>query len=137
MFNALQNPLALLGRLLMAYLFLPAGLAKISGFDYMTQYVASAGLPAPALGVVIAIVVEVIGGAALVLGLGTRLAALVLAVFTVVAAVAFHPYWSVPAESQMIVSLLFNKNIAIAGGLLVLAAFGGGAWSLEAKRTAK
>lgn len=134
MLNNLQNPLALIGRLLVAFLFLPAGLAKISGFDYMTQYVASAGLPLPALGVVIAIVVEVLGGAALVVGFGTRLAALVLAIFTLAAGFAFHPYWSVPAESQMIVSLLFNKNIAIAGGLLVLAAFGGGAWSLDAKR---
>lgn len=137
MLNNLQNPLALIGRLLLAYLFLPAGLAKISAFEYMTGYAASAGLPFPALGIVISIAVEVLCGVALVVGFGTRLAALILAVFTLFAAVVFHAYWNVPADSQMIVSLLFNKNIAIAGGLLVLAAFGPGAWSLEGKRAAK
>lgn len=134
MFNTLQNPLTLTGRLLLALLFLPAGLMKIGGFAGTVGYIASKGLPMPALGAVIAIVVEVLGGLALLAGFGTRVAALVLAVFTVAATVIFHAYWAVPAEAQMVQQLMFFKNIAVVGGLLVLAAHGAGGWSLDAKR---
>lgn len=134
MFNTLQNPLTLTGRLLLALLFLPAGLMKIGGFAGTVGYIASKGLPMPALGAVIAIVVEVLGGLALLAGFGTRVAALVLAVFTVAASVIFHAYWAVPAEAQMVQQLMFFKNLAVVGGLLVLAAHGAGGWSLDAKR---
>ena len=134
MFNTLQNPLTLTGRLLLALLFLPAGLMKIGGFAGTVGYIASKDLPMPALGAVIAIVVEVLGGLALLAGFGTRVAALVLAVFTVAASVIFHAYWAVPAEAQMVQQLMFFKNIAVVGGLLVLAAHGAGGWSLDAKR---
>jgi putative oxidoreductase len=134
MFNALQNPLSLAGRLLLALLFLPAGISKIGGFAGTAGYIASKGLPMPELGAVIAIVVEVLGSLALIAGFGTRVAALVLAVFTLVATVFFHAYWAVPAEMQMVQQLMFFKNIAVVGGLLVLAAFGAGGWSLDAKR---
>lgn len=134
MLNALQNPLSLAGRLLLALLFLPAGISKIGGFAGTVGYIGSKGLPMPELGAVIAIVVEVLGGLALIAGFGTRVAALVLAVFTLVATVFFHAYWAVPAEMQMVQQLMFFKNIAVVGGLLVLAAFGAGGWSLDAKR---
>lgn len=134
MFNTLQNPLTLTGRLLLALLFLPAGLMKIGGFTGTVGYIASKGLPMPALGAVIAIAVEVLGGLALLAGFGTRVAALVLAVFTVAASVIFHAYWAVPAEAQMVQQLMFFKNLAVVGGLLVLAAHGAGGWSLDAKR---
>jgi putative oxidoreductase len=133
-FNTLQNPLSLAGRLLLALLFLPAGISKIGGFAGTAAYIGSKGLPMPELGAVIAIVVEVLGGLALIAGFGTRVAALVLAVFTLVATVFFHAYWAVPAEMQMVQQLMFFKNIAVVGGLLVLAAFGAGGWSLDAKR---
>ena len=131
---ALQNPLTLAGRLLLALLFLPAGLTKIAGFAGTVGYIASKGLPLPAVGAVIAIGVEVLGGLALLVGFGTRVAALVLAVFTVAATVIFHAWWAVPAEAQMVQQLMFFKNIAVVGGLLVLAAHGAGGWSLDAKR---
>ena len=130
----LQNPLTLAGRLLLALLFLPAGLTKIAGFAGTVGYIASKGLPLPAVGAVIAIGVEVLGGLALLVGFGTRVAALVLAVFTVAATVIFHAWWAVPAEAQMVQQLMFFKNIAVVGGLLVLAAHGAGGWSLDAKR---
>jgi putative oxidoreductase len=136
MFNALQNPLTLVGRLLLALLFLPAGLTKIGGFAGTVGYIASKGLPVPAAAAVVAILVEVLGGLALIAGFGTRVAALVLAVFTLVATVVFHAYWAVPAEMQMVQQLMFFKNIAVVGGLLVLAAHGAGAWSVDAKRQA-
>lgn len=133
MFTALQNPLSLIGRLLLALLFLPAGINKITGFAGTVGYIASVGLPLPTLGAIIALVVEIAGGLALIAGFGTRFAALVLAVFTLVASFFFHAYWAVPAAQQFVTQLLFMKNMAVVGGLLTLAAWGAGAWSLDAR----
>ena len=134
MFASLQNPLSLLGRLLLAVLFLPAGISKITGFAGTVGYIGSVGLPFPTLGAALAIVVEVGGGLALILGLGTRWAALILSVFTLAASIFFHAFWAVPAEAAMVTQLLFIKNIAVIGGLLTLAAWGPGAWSLDARK---
>ena len=133
MFNTLQNPLTLAGRLLLALLFLPAGIGKITGFAGTVGYIASAGLPMPEVGAVIALTVEIAGGLALIAGFGTRTAALVLALFTLIASVFFHNYWAVPADQQFVQQLMFFKNIAVVGGLLVLAAWGAGAWSVDAR----
>ncbi|HRE14804.1 MAG TPA: DoxX family protein [Usitatibacteraceae bacterium] len=131
-----QNALSLTGRLLLAALFIPAGLGKITGFEGTVGYIASAGLPLPALGAAVAIAVEIGGGAALLAGFGTRLAALALALFTLVASFFFHNYWGMPADQQFVQQLLFFKNVAVTGGLLVLAAGGAGAWSVEGGRGA-
>ncbi len=133
MFDALKNPLALVGRLLLASLFLPAGIGKLTGFAGTVAYISSAGLPMPALAAAVALIVEIGGGAALIAGAGTRIAALVLALFTLVASCVFHAYWAVPADQQYVTQLLFFKNIAVAGGLLTLAAWGAGAWSIDAR----
>lgn len=134
MFNTLQTPLSLVGRLLLALLFLPAGIGKITGFAGTVGYIASAGLPLPTVGALVAIAVEVLGGAALIVGYGTRLAALILALFTLVASFFFHAYWAVPVDQQFVTQLLFFKNIAVVGGLLTLSAWGAGAWSLDARK---
>jgi putative oxidoreductase len=133
MYKALQNPLSLAGRLLIALLFLPAGIGKITGFAGTVGYIASVGLPLPAVGAALAIAVEVIGSLALIIGFATRPAALIMAVFTLVASFFFHAYWAVPADQQFVTQLLFFKNIAVVGGLLTLAAWGAGAWSLDAR----
>lgn len=134
--NALQNPLALIGRILLAVLFVPAGFGKIAGFSGTVGYATAMGLPLPTVGVAIALVIELFGGLALLIGYRARLAAIALAVFTLVASFFFHAYWAVPAEQQMVQQLLFFKNIAVVGGLLAFAAFGAGGWSLDAKRGA-
>ena len=134
MFASLQNPLSLVGRLLLALLFVPAGLSKIGAFAGTAGYIASKGLPLPEVGAALAIVVELVGGAALIAGWCTRWTALVLAVFTLVASYFFHAFWSVPADQVMVQQLMFFKNIAVVGGLLVLAAHGAGGWSVDAKR---
>ena len=134
--NALQNPLALLSRLLLAALFLSAGIGKITGFDGTVGYIASVGLPMPTAAAAVATAVEVLGGLALLIGFGTRWAALALALFTLGASFFFHNYWAMPAEQQMMQQLMFMKNIGVTGGLLALAAFGAGAFSLDARRTA-
>ena len=132
--NALQNPLALIGRILLAILFVPAGFGKIAGFEGMVGYANSVGMPMATVGVAAALVIELFGGLALLIGYRTRIAALLLALFTLVASFFFHNYWAMPADAQMMQSLMFFKNIAIVGGLLAFAAFGAGAWSLDAKR---
>lgn len=131
-----QNSAALLGRLLMAALFLPAGLSKLGGFQGTVGYIASVGLPLPTVAAALALVLEIVGGIALILGAGTRMAALALAVFTLVASLFFHAYWSMPAAQQAVQQLLFFKNIAVVGGLLTLFAWGAGAWSIDARRAA-
>jgi len=133
--NNLQNPLALVGRILLALMFVLAGFSKIAGFDGTVGYVASGGLPAPALLAVLTIILEVGGGLAIVFGFQARWAALALAGFTLLASFTFHAFWKLPADQQMVQQLLFMKNISVVGGLLVLAAFGAGAISLDAKRT--
>lgn len=132
----IQNALNLLGRILFVVLFLPAGIGKLTGFSSTVGYIASVGLPAPALGAVLALLVEIGGSLALLAGFGTRIAALVLALFTLGASVFFHAYWSAPADQAFVTQLLFFKNVAVAGGLLVLAAQGAGGWSLDARRQA-
>ena len=88
----------------------------------------------PQVAAALALIVEIVGSLALIAGFGTRFAALVLAVFTFVASIFFHNFWSVPADQQFVQQLMFFKNIGVVGGLLTLAAWGAGAWSLDARR---
>lgn len=134
MFTSLQSPWVLAARALIALLFVPAGFAKIGGFAGTAGYVASMGVPLPELCVAIAIAAELGLGLLLLVGFQTRASALALAVFTVVITFIFHAFWSVPAEQLMAQQQAFFKNLAVVGGLLALAAFGPGAWSLDARR---
>lgn len=120
----------------MVGLFLPAGLSKIASFEGTVGYIASVGLPLASVGAVVAILVEVLAPLALLVGWRTRWAALVLAVFTLAATVFFHNFWAMPAEQQSMQQLMFMKNLGLVGGLMALAAFGAGAWSLDARRAA-
>jgi putative oxidoreductase len=133
----MNNALNLIGRLLIAALFLPAGLSKLTGFEGTVGYIASVGLPLPAVAAAAALVVEIVGSLALVAGFYTRIAALVLAVFTLVATYFFHAFWAAAPEQAFVQQLMFFKNIAVVGGLLVLVSSGAGAFSLDAKRSAE
>jgi putative oxidoreductase len=123
----------LLGRILIALLFIPAGVSKISGFSGTVGYIASKGLPLPEVLAAGTIVVEVLVALALLVGFKTRWAALILAAFTLLAALLFHNFWAMPADQQMMQSINFFKNLAIVGGLLFVAAFGAGPLSLDKK----
>lgn len=124
----------LLARLAMVALFLPAGISKIGGFAGTVGYIGSVRLPLPALGAVIAIVVEIVGSLALLAGYRTRMTALVLAIFTLAATLLFHAWWSMPVDQQFVQRLMFFKNIAVVGGLLALAVAGPGRVSLDTRR---
>lgn len=133
MFASLQNPLSLIGRWLIAYVFLPSGIGKIAGFAGTASYIASKGLPMPEAGAALALAVEVLGGLALVLGFKTRWAAIALAIFTLAAGIIFHNYWAMPADAQMLQKIIFDEHLGLIGGLLLLAAFGPGGWSVDGR----
>ena len=130
--TTLHNTGALTGRILLAALFIPAGISKIVGFEGTVGYIASVGLPLATLAAITAIVVELIAGLALLVGYRIKLAAVILAVFTLVATVLFHNFWALPADQAYMQQLMFMKNIAVVGGLLMVAALGGGTWVLGA-----
>ena len=134
--NTFQDTLALAGRILLASLFVLSGYNKIVGFDGTVGYIASGGLPMPAVVAVLTILLELVGGLLLVVGWLTRPVALAIAAFTLLAAFMFHAYWSVSDAARMGQYLSFWKNMSIAGGMLVLAAFGPGTISLDARRRA-
>lgn len=136
MWTALQNPLALAARILIAALFLPFGVGKISGFSNTVGYISAAGLPLPELGAALAIAVEVGGSLALIAGFQTRWTACIMALFSLATAVFFHQFWAAPVDQVVTQNIMFFKNLAIAGGLLMLSAFGPGAWSVETRSKA-
>ena len=134
MFSSLQNPLSLIGRALLALLFIPAGFSKIGGFAGTAGYIASKGVPFPELAAAAAVGIELGLGLLLLIGWQTRWAALGIAFFTVVITFIFHNFWAVPAEQVMAQQQSFFKNIAVVGGLLMVAAWGAGAWSVDGNR---
>ena len=118
--------LPFVGRVMMAAIFLLSAIGKITAPAATIGYIGSVGLPLPTLGYALAIIVEAGGGLALLIGYRTRLVALVLAGFTLITALAFHR--ALGDQDQFV---QFFKNVAIAGGLLQIAAFGAGALAFD------
>lgn len=117
----------LAGRVLISSIFIMAGINKISGYAGTQGYMESMGVPGALLPLVI--LLEIGGGLAVLLGWKIRLAAFLLAGFTVLSALIFH------ADSgDHMQSILFMKNLAMAGGLLFLVAGGRHDWSIDARR---
>jgi len=127
----ISNAAALLGRILLALIFITSGFGKITGFEDTVGYIASKGLPLPQLGAIIAIIVEVGGSILLVIGYKARWAALALAIFTLAAAIFFHNYWAVEAAEKIGQQINFWKNISMAGGMLMVFAHGPGRYSVD------
>jgi putative oxidoreductase len=123
--------LPLVGRLLIAAIFLLSGFGKLAQPAGTLGYITAAGLPLPQLAYLIAVVIEVGGGILLVLGYRTRLVSLVMALFTLATAAFFHNAFG--DVNQM---THFMKNLAMAGGLLQITHFGAGAFSLDQRRAA-
>lgn len=129
-----QNALSLIGRILVALLFVPAGWGKLVGFAGTVGYIASKGVPLPDVCAAIAVAAELGLGLMLLVGWQARWAALGLALFTVVITFIFHNFWSAPAAEMEAQQLNFVKNMAISGGLFAFAALGAGGWSLDGRR---
>ncbi len=124
-----QASAALIGRVLLSVIFILSGFSKLAAPAMMIGYIGSVGLPLPQVALAVAIIVEVGGGLALIAGYRTRTVAAVLAAFSVFTALAFH---SALADQNQFIH--FFKNIAMAGGLLQVVAFGAGRFSLDARR---
>lgn len=120
--------LPLIGRLLLSAIFLISGVSKITGFAGQVAYAESVGIPMAGAAIVAAIIVELAGGVALVLGWHIRTAAAALALYTILTALLFHFDFS-----QQMQQIQFLKNMAIAGGLFYVLGFGAGTLSLESK----
>jgi putative oxidoreductase len=118
-----------LGRAMISALFLLSGISKVTAPAMTIGYIQSVGLPAPTVAFALSATVELVGGLALLLGFRTRITAGILFLFTLATAAFFHTHLA--DQNQFI---HFFKNVAIAGGLLNVLAFGGGRISLDGRR---
>ena len=134
MIDSFKTPLLVTGRVLLALMFILAGIGKLGNLEGTAGYIASGGLPLASLLAVVVGLLELLGGLAIAVGYHARWAALALGVFTLAASVLFHQFWAVPADKVMIQQLMFMKNLSVAGGLFIVAALGAGALSLDARR---
>ena len=119
----------LLGRVLLAVIFLLSGFGKLTAIAGTAGYFGSLGLPLPTVTAIVVGLIELLGGLAILVGFQTRIVAWVLAIFTVATGLVAHMNW---ADQMQMISFL--KNLAIAGGFIVLASSGAGAYSIDAKR---
>jgi putative oxidoreductase len=133
--NSLIKPFTLLARVLLSAIFITAGFSKLFGFDGTVGYIASQGLPFPAVVAALTIALEILGGIAIVIGFQARVAGFLLGGFSILAAFIFHRYWAVPADQAYIQNIMFMKNLSMAGGLFLVTALGAGELSIDAKKT--
>jgi len=123
----------LVGRVLLGWLFLASGWAKINNIAGTTAYMAGLGLSPPEICAYFAAIVELLMGCALILGIATRYAALAAFVWVVVATAIAHRYWTYPAAAQGAQYNNFLKNLAIMGGSLAIFVTGAGRLSADEK----
>ena len=123
----------LVGRLILAAIFLISGLGKIGNWGGTAGYMAAKGMPLVSLFLLGAIVIEVLGGASIVLGLKARLGALALIVFLIPVTLIFHNFWAFEGQAMQQQVIQFLKNLSILGGLLFVAVYGAGPVSFDSR----
>jgi putative oxidoreductase len=126
-----EDWLSLGGRILLASIFVVAGLRKLGDFATVTAYMASYGVPAPSLLLPLATALELVGGVLLALGVRARWAALALAGYTAVLTLIFHAFWTFDAKQLQAQLNLFLFHLETIGGLIYVLAYGAGAWSID------
>lgn len=130
----MQKFLPLIGRVLLALIFIIAGFHKITGFAGTAEMMAGRGLPLPQVLLAATILIELGGGLMILLGWHARWAALAIFLFLIPTTLIFHAYWSVdPSQPLMVKNQMnqFMKNLAIMGGMLYVVAYGSGPFSLK------
>jgi putative oxidoreductase len=123
----------LLGRILIALIFLLSGFGKITGFAGTAGYMASKGVPMVDVLLAITIVIELGGALMIIAGFKARLAAVALFLWMIPVTFIFHNFWAAPADQAMIQQIMFMKNLSIMGAMLYIAAFGSGPMSADKK----
>ena len=126
-----QNLVALVGRILVAAIFLIAGFNKISGFDGIAGYIGSKGLPMPQVLAALTILLELGGGILLIVGYKVRWVALLFFLWLIPTTFIFHKFWGIDAAQVQNQMNHFLKNVSIMGAMLLLCAFGPGAYSVD------
>lgn len=129
--NQYQPWALLVGRVLLAYMFVVSGWGKINNFAGASKYMASKGMPMIEPLLVGAIIIELVGGLMLAIGWKARLAAWAIFGFVLIATPIFHNFWALPPEQVALQTIMFNKNLAIMGGMLYVAFMGPGKLSLD------
>lgn len=132
-----SNGAALAGRILLALIFVVSGFAKIGGFAGTAGYIASKGLPFPELLTALTIALELGGGLMLIAGYKVRWVAIAFFLWLIPTTLVFHRFWGIdPTQAQNQMNN-FLKNVSIMGAMVLVFAFGPGAYSLDARRGAK
>ncbi len=126
------TPLA--GRILMSVIFLISGFFKIGGYSQMVAYAASKGLPMAGVAIACAAVLELAGGLAILVGFQTKIVAWLLFLYLIPTTFVFHNFWTMQGMDQQNNMIHFLKNVAIMGGLVILAANGPGPYSVDYSR---
>ena len=128
----IQATAALVGRILLAIIFIKSGFGKITGFEGTAAYMASKGLPMTQLLLVGTIVIELLGGIMLVVGYKARWAALAIFLWLIPTTLIFHKFWGLAdAKEAATQQIQFLKNVTIMGGMLMVYAFGPGRLSVD------
>ena len=126
-----HDVVALLARVLLVAMFLVSGFDKATGFTGTVSYIAGNGLPFPEVAATIAVTVELGLGLLVFLGWKSRWPALMIAIYTIAAGLLFHAYWNDAPANRMDDYINFWKNVSIAGGFLMIFAFGPGRYSID------
>ncbi|MHB8535339.1 MAG: DoxX family protein [Sulfuricaulis sp.] len=132
--NQFLNKFApLVGRILMAVIFVLSGFGKVTHFAGTAAAMAGKGVPLADVALVITIIIELGGAAMLILGWKARLAAGAMFLWMIPVTLLFHNFWAVPADQETIMQIMFLKNLAMMGGFLYIMSFGSGPYSLDRK----
>lgn len=129
--NAAQQAAPLIGRILVAAIFLWSGIGKIGGFAGTAGYMASKGLPMAEVLLVITIIVEIGAALMIIVGYKARLGALALLLWMIPVTLIFHAFWAVPADQVQMQMINFFKNLGLMGAMLLIIGFGPGAYSVD------
>ena len=124
----------LVGRVLLALIFIIAGFGKITGFEGTVGYMQAYNVPMTQVLAVLAIIVELGGGLLIAVGWKARWAAAAIFVFVLIASFIFHAFWAVPADQAQLQNIMFMKNLAIMGGMLYIIVYGSGPLSVDKNR---
>jgi putative oxidoreductase len=126
-----QSLIALIGRILIALIFVNAGFHKIGGFEGTVGAIASKGLPMPQVLAVLTVALELLGGILIVVGYKVRWVAIAFFLWLIPTTFLFHKFWGIDAAQVQNQMNHFMKNVSIMGAMLMLVAFGPGGYSVD------
>jgi putative oxidoreductase len=134
MSNSSTSIVPLFARILLSVVFILGGIGKIFAFSLEEGFLAAKHFPLPAVALGIALIIELVGGLAILAGMRTKFTAWIVFLYMIPTTFLFHNFWAMQGADRLDAMIHFEKNLAIMGGLLLLAAFGAGAYSVDSAR---